>query len=520
MRAPSLNATDNLWYKNAGGRPIFAPAWGSREVSGHRTVRVLVYTHRWLGVGSGVLFVIWFVSGIVMIYARMPELDPVERLNRLPAINPASIRVMPSMSGDADVARLSITTLEGRPVVRVTSGGRTELSFADTGDRVPVVDAEQAIRVARAFHGGINHTRYDARLTDADQWSFGVRRRMPLHRIAVDDAAGTVLYVTESGGEVVLRTTASGRLWGGAGAVMHWLYFTPLRRNASLWAQSIIWLSIAGTVLCLVGLVWGLWRISPLRGYRLRERRQWSPYAGWMRWHHYAGLIFGVVTTTWIFSGLMSMDPWNWHPSTTPTIDQRTRVAGGPVNINDLTTARVQRALRAFAPAFQKEIEIIRFRGRYYATAAGGIVSFDEPQFGARDQLPADLVFGAAAVAMNGAVIEGMSWLDDYDAYYYDRARHLSLPVLRVRYGDPQHTWLYFDPRHGAIARKEERLTRLNRWLYHGLHSLDFPFLYYRRPLWDIVVIGLSLGGIALSATTLSASWRRVRRSVTSVRRS
>ena len=70
--------------------------------------------------------------------------------------------------------------------------------------------------------------------------------------------------------------------------------------------------------------------------------------------------------------------------------------------------------------------------------------------------------------------------------------------MLRVRYDDPQQTWLYFDPRHGTIARKEERLTRLNRWLYHGFHSLDFPFLYYKRPLWDIVVIVLSIGGIVL----------------------
>ena len=56
-------------------------------MSGHRTARVLVYTHRWLGIVSGVLFVIWFVSGIVMMYARMPELSASERLVRLPAIN-------------------------------------------------------------------------------------------------------------------------------------------------------------------------------------------------------------------------------------------------------------------------------------------------------------------------------------------------------------------------------------------------------------------------------------------------
>ena len=77
------------------------------------------------------------------------------------------------------------------------------------------------------------------------------------------------------------------------------------------------------------------------------------------------------------------------------------------------------------------------------------------------------------------------------------------------QYGD---VWLYLDPFRGSIVRKEVSLTRRNRWFYRGLHSLDFPFLYYRRPLWDAVVIVLSLGGLALSVTTLMPAWRRLRR--------
>lgn len=491
------------------------------DVSGHRTVRVLVYTHRWLGIAAGLLFVAWFLSGIVMIYARMPSLDPIERLTRLPAIAAASIRVAPPAEGE--LSRLRLGSIEGRPVYRLTAGARSRAVFADTGDEVPPVDAEQAMRIAQAFAGGDAPVRYGARLLDADQWTFDVRRQMPLHRVAVEDEAGTRLYVTETGGDVVAKTTASGRRWGAMGAVMHWWYFAPLRRHASLWSFVIIATSLAGTVLCLAGVVWGVWRLAPFGGYRLRDHRQWSPYAAWMRWHHYLGLIFGVTTLMWVFSGLLSMDPWAWSPGTSATPDQQQRLAGGPLIAADLTADRIRRAVAAYTPRMAKEIELVRFRGHYYASAAEGMVSLDRPQLGAVEQLPLDLLMGAAASVMPGVPIEGVQLMDDYDAYYYDRDRRRSasarsatadqpLPVLRVRYGDPQGTWLYFDPRHGTIARKEERLSRVNRWLYHGFHSFDFPFLYYRRPLWDIVVIGLSLGGLVLSASTLTASWRRIKR--------
>ena len=88
------------------------------------------------------------------------------------------------------------------------------------------------------------------------------------------------------------------------------------------------------------------------------------------------------------------------------------------------------------------------------------------------------------------------------------------LPVLRVRYADPQQTWLYLDPERGVIAQRYERATRWSRWLYHGFHSLDFPFLYYKRPLWDLVVWLLSLGGIAISVTSALPAWRRLGRHV------
>jgi hypothetical protein len=233
-----------------------------------------------------------------------------------------------------------------------------------------------------------------------------------------------------------------------------------------------------------------------------------------MRWHHYAGLVFGVTTATWVFSGLLSMDPWGWSPSTAPTRAQREAVSGGPLDVSGLTAARIAAAVAAFGPAVPREVELTRFRGEQYLRSDAGLVSLSAPERGVRQSIDRHAVASSAAHAVPGAAIVDAVWLDRYDAYYYSRDRRLPLPVLRVRYDDPQATWLYFDPSRGAIARKEERLSRVNRWLYHGLHSLDFPFLYARRPLWDLVVILLSGGGIVLGVTTMAAGWRRVRRRI------
>ena len=488
-------------------------------MSHHRLTRTLVYTHRWMGIAIGGLFVVWFASGIVMIFARMPDLNQAERVARLAPIDPASIRIAPGAVAD-EAARLTLTTLEDRPVYRVIAGRSQPTVFADTGEVLPPLSADRAVAIARAFAGNDRFdVHYDQRLVDADQWTFGVRSQMPVHRVAVDDDQGTRLYVAERTGEVVMKTTASGRRWGFLGAVLHWIYFTPFRRQSSLWSNTIIWLSIAGTVMSMVGMAWGLWRFSPFQRYRLKRETQRSPYAGFMRWHHYAGLIFGVTTITWIFSGLLSMNPWDWSPSTLATRAQRDAVSQGPLRPAEVSLESLQRALAAYGSLTPKEVDLVRFRGRQFLRAAAGIVALEAPALKPAEAFPSAALLDAARDAMPGVAIENESWLSEYDAYYYSRRGELSLPVLRVRYADPQQTWLYLDPRRGAIVRKEERLSRLNRWLYHGLHSLDFPFLYYRRPLWELTVIVLSLGGIVLSTTTMWAAYRRLRRAARKVTR-
>ena len=182
--------------------------------------------------------------------------------------------------------------------------------------------------------------------------------------------------------------------------------------------------------------------------------------------------------------------------------------------------------LRAFGPkdprtALQEVSREIRVRRLEFSLFGGEplYLGIDTPResrlvpvnFPAAPYFDPDIVTIMVSQAVDPVKVVDARLIHEYDAYYYSQEGRRPLPVLRVRYADGPKTWLYLDPQRGTVTRFE-RGSRLNRWLYHGLHSLDFPFLYYRRPLWDIVVIVLSLGGIALSVTSAAPAWRRLMR--------
>jgi hypothetical protein len=102
--------------------------------------------------------------------------------------------------------------------------------------------------------------------------------------------------------------------------------------------------------------------------------------------------------------------------------------------------------------------------------------------------------------------------LTKYDSYFYSRSGHLPLPVLRVKFADPMTTWLYIDPVMSQLLSSVPKYGRVQRWLYNGLHSLDFSFWYNQRPLWDIGMIVLLLGELVSSSPGVVLGFRRLRR--------
>jgi hypothetical protein len=118
----------------------------------------------------------------------------------------------------------------------------------------------------------------------------------------------------------------------------------------------------------------------------------------------------------------------------------------------------------------------------------------------------------AANAAMPGTRVQEAVWLTRYDSYYYDRAGERPLPVLRVKYADADESWLYFSARDGGLLLRETASGRPVRWLYHGLHSLDFPGLYQAGWIWDVAIVLLCTGGLLLSMTSVIVGWRFLRK--------
>jgi hypothetical protein len=482
--------------------------------------RWIIVLHRYLGIPMSVVFVIWFVSGIFMIYAGdMPLLTEAARLRGLGPIEIDAVSLSPAEAAEragieGNVTEVTLSQLLGRPAYRIGRVfGRAETVFADTGEVFDRADAAQALTAVADFVGQpVAAVRFVETVREADQWTMTEARHLPLERFDVDDGRGTRVYFSLEDGDVKLVTDRNVRTLAWIGTIPHWFYFTKLRSNQPLWYWSIVWLSVAGCALAVLGLVLAITQFRRSRPFRLSASIR---YRGWMRWHYYTGALFGVFALTWVFSGLLSMEPFGWTNATGLSLP-RNELSGGPLELNryPLNLSAVAAVIGTQAA----EVKLSRIQSDpYYAVAAvapdGSVQTelIDASTLVSRAEpfTVASIVEELEATVREAGIRE-YAVLDRYDAYYYARDNEAPLPVLRVKFDDPADTWFYFDLTMSRELGSVHRFSRLERWLFNGLHSLDFSFWYSRRPLWDIGVILLCLGALATSSIGLYLGFKRL----------
>ena len=471
-------------------------------------MRLLIITHRYLGAVLGLLMVLWCLSGFVMMYQGYPRLDPVDRLAALEPLRLAAGQgAMAAVADDEPLQGFRMEMTAGRPVLEVQGGPRRRQAFdLASGSPFQPVSAGEALRAAESYavaHGVMGGPQALGLVT-VDQWVLdGINRGGPLYHFAFQDPARTEIYVSQASGHVAQVTTRRTRTLAWLGAIPHWLYPTILRQDGKLWAQVVIWTSLVGTFLTAIGLYIGIAR------FRRYKSGRWSPYRGWFYWHHITGLVFGVLTLTWVMSGLFTMTPFGF-------LDTEVGLADRPALAGTFSGAEMKRFLTKAAGLDLGEAATLE------AAPLGGklfVLATDREGRSSRldaEGKPAPLTALEAVAALGGLPgrrLAGLERLDREDAYYYSGYdRKAVFPVYRARFDDPQATTFYLDGRSGRLVYALDNVQRQSRWLRTGLHDFDFFAGLRARPVWDVVVLALLAGVTAVCATGAWLGLKRIAR--------
>lgn len=484
----------------------------------------LIFLHKWLGVTLALLFLMWFISGLVLYYVPFPGLTQAERLAGLPPLQlPKDCCLTAQQAAEraglpSSEARLGMSAgvpvwrLLGTPVQGPASEPLWRAVDARSGQVQAPLSVEAARAVAEAFSGRrVVHSE----VLERDQWTVpqGLNPYRPLLRVELDGPGGLELYVSPAAAEVVRDTLRAERFWNWLGAVPHWIYFTELRQYPQAWHNVIVWLSIPAVVLSVTGMVLGVWHL-------FLNRVRWIPYRNfWMRWHHICGLVAAIFTLTWIFSGLLSMNPFGVFSSRGALAAERTQWAGPKAAVT-LNPAQAQ----AGVPGLEtREIDLLRVAGqswyRLRGVSAQALVRVDAADDNmprpALSTLPDDTMQAALRALRPDAAQAGpptIIQVTAYDDLYYarelnDNTRHTRpLPVWRAQWADG--VTMYADPASSRLLLRADSSNRWQRVLYNGLHSFDFAPLLARPWLRDTLVALLSLLGTALCITSCVIAWR------------
>ncbi|THD77367.1 MAG: peptidase [Phenylobacterium sp.] len=464
-----------------GRRRALAPRW-------------LVVAHRYLGIAVGGLMLLWCLSGFVMLFVHWPQVTEAQRTAGLAPLDRAQVLSLDGLIPDAQpIEAASLEMAGAAPVLRVRPAGASPQVFdLVRGAPLALLDRDRALAAASGYSAGVGAARAD--MVARDQWTVTgeFKALRPFWRVRLADRAATDLYISARTGELAQRTTAAGRLLNWLGPIPHWLYPAILRQDGRLWSQVVIWTSLAGTLLTAGGLYlgWTAWRPSRL-----------TPYRGPMAWHHLAGLFVGLLTLTWVASGLVSMNPWGFLES--PEDPTAGRLAGPPPGWGEARAALI--AGLAAGPA--RQVRLAPFAGRLFVMSdgrrldAGGHAASLTPQ-------------ALAAAAGRLGPVAGQGMIAAGDAYYFTHHEPVRLPAWRVITADGRRA--YVDPASGELLASVDASARGYRWLHMGLHRLDFAPGFDRGPAWAMAMIAL------LAAVTFGVGagvWLGLRRAAHDLRR-
>jgi len=471
----------------------------------NRLLAALTWLHRWASVLFCLLLALWFASGGVMLFVPFPSISAEQRLAIAQPLDAAQIRVEPRdvLRRMPDAKGLRLISRDGAAAYIVTSPDRSlAVIDARSGESTGLLGPQAAQRIAGRYRpsspvGEVHQVEYD-------QWTvhqaFDFAR--PWYRVVLHDASHTQLYISAVTGELGQITTRRQRVLNGVGAVLHWVYFTPLRRHWSAWDQLVWWLSLGALGSSVAGAILGTIRFVQARR---RSGAGFRAFRGLWRWHHILGLTAGLVLLTWILSGWLSMDHQRLFSGSEPTETITASLRGKAIfdsavemsASNAVTGLPVREAtLSAFAG---QSLWILRDTDRRWIQFVDGTKA---------DALDGPLVLDSIRRAFPAQTVNRKS--ETALDRFYRRSEEAAASNWVFDVG-PGNALLFVDPQSGGISAMLDASRRRYSWLYFGLHSWRLPGVS-EDSIPRLVAMAIALvAGFSLSITGVILAYRRVR---------
>lgn len=477
-----------------------------------RCTGALVWFHRWLGVTTCLILAMWFASGAVLVFQPFPSLSKSVQLAAAPALDMSAIGISPAQAVAKtgwDEGQVRLIQRADTPAYLVQSDAETVVVSARDGSILPPIDAAVALESARRFlhrkapamHGPIEY----------DQWIVdnGYDAGRPFYRIAANDQPGTQIYISARTGEVAQRTTASERGWNWVGAVLHWVYFTPLRASFSLW-DTLVWsLSLLTTLVAVAGMALGLIRTAAVRK---AGRKQLTFFRlKWLKYHHILGLFIGIAVIGWAASGWLSMDHGRLFSRGQLSVNELRGYEGKPVG--EAVSQISARALRRIGPAKEVRFSVVDGQALMtVAVSAEWIARFDANG--------APLSIASLDGRVRSAISKGWPDMkltgaaDVSPSDFYALAEAMPGTVRKYELRGAATLFLYVDMATGSVVSSMDESRIAYAWLYYGLHTLKIPGLITRPGLRQWLILILLIAGFGFSLTGAIIGAQRLRKSI------
>ena len=166
--------------------------------------------HIWLGWIVGIPFLVWTVSGLLMVWKPIEEVRGNHLMAEPRPMRMAGALVPPALGGVALQSLRMEQRAAGPRWVIVLPDGMTRLANPETGVLLPPLSAADAASEVMARYSGKAKIR-TVRRTRADDPPLDLRRPIAAWQVVMDD--GTHFYVDASSGEVVAKRTAWWRIY-------------------------------------------------------------------------------------------------------------------------------------------------------------------------------------------------------------------------------------------------------------------------------------------------------------------